>query len=597
MGNTGGTDSTFTSVTIVSITLTGGGVTLTGSAAGKFVLADGTDAGATITFAQLAGLTFSPASNVYGAVTIVFTLNDGQQNSDQAQLKFTVASVNDLPSDIELSGDRDTATGKDNEQYVLVDGKITTKDGTIAGALSAADFETNADDATGSQTGITYALSGTHGALFEVVGGKLQLKSGATPLAAGEKYTVVITATDSDGGTYSETFTIIQGGAYVETGAAGSEVRTYSDGKGLADENATGPVLLGKLGEEGVDAASANVSWALAAGGANNADFALVGGDTSITLGSAATTALAPATDGGVRNFTLRVTDGSGAMADTDFTLNLGAYYSYSGSNGATQAGTTHNDIFDTTTLLFFPSAPNTNVHTYDGGAGSDTLVLNTGNAQPFALTLNGSTEVSLAWSYTPFWPGANPIGQTLKIKNIENIVAAGANVILNITGDAQDNYFVSNADQADTLNGAGGNDTLNGGNGADTLNGGTGNDILIGGDGADMLTGGAGNDIFVLDIATTETKDAVTDFGTGTDKIRVDTSAGNETTLSALQNAANLRWTNNTNEATGSTNDAGTNDTVIYNTKGTADTADDVIIMILEDYTTDLTIDNFEII
>ncbi len=131
-----------------------------------------------------------------------------------------------------------------------------------------------------------------------------------------------------------------------------------------------------------------------------------------------------------------------------------------------------------------------------------------------------------------------------------------------------------------------------------DTLWGDANANILDGGAGVDTLTGGTGNDIFVLTIGSTEAKDAVTDFGVGTDKIRVDTSAGNETTLDALRTAANLRWTNDTNEATtGSTNDASTNDTVIYNTKGTADTSDDVIIMVLEDYSTALTIDNFEII
>jgi len=90
--------------------------------------------------------------------------------------------------------------------------------------------------------------------------------------------------------------------------------------------------------------------------------------------------------------------------------------------------------------------------------------------------------------------------------------------------------------------------------------------------------------------------KDAVTDFASG-DKIRVDTSAGNETTLTALRDAANLRWTNNTNEATGGTNDALINDTVIYDTKGTASTSDDVVIMVLEDFSTALSITNFDIV
>ena len=158
-------------------------------------------------------------------------------------------------------------------------------------------------------------------------------------------------------------------------------------------------------------------------------------------------------------------------------------------------------------------------------------------------------------------------------------------------------NDYIFGTPGDDILRGGAGDDVLMGGAGNDILNGGSGDDILVDGAGADTLTGGAGDDIFKLDIASSETKDAVTDFGTGTDKIRVDTTAGNETTLTALQNAANIRWTNDTNEATGSTNDANINDTVIYNTKGTADTSDDVIIMVLEDYTTALTINDFEIV
>ncbi len=38
-------------------------------------------------------------------------------------------------------------------------------------------------------------------------------------------------------------------------------------------------------------------------------------------------------------------------------------------------------------------------------------------------------------------------------------------------------------------------------------------------------------------------------------------------------------------------------NDTVIYDTKGTASTSDDVVIMVLEDFSTALSITNFDIV
>jgi Ca2+-binding RTX toxin-like protein len=77
----------------------------------------------------------------------------------------------------------------------------------------------------------------------------------------------------------------------------------------------------------------------------------------------------------------------------------------------------------------------------------------------------------------------------------------------------------------ADTITGTSEQDTLNGNWGNDIINGLGGNDILIGGWGRDTLTGGAGADIFrfesTLDSGTTAaTRDVITDFLSGTDKI-----------------------------------------------------------------------------
>ncbi|MDF2232491.1 calcium-binding protein [Albimonas sp. CAU 1670] len=79
-----------------------------------------------------------------------------------------------------------------------------------------------------------------------------------------------------------------------------------------------------------------------------------------------------------------------------------------------------------------------------------------------------------------------------------------------------------------DSVSGGSGNDTVAGGEGDDLVRGGSGNDTVFGGDGddtvmgdggADRLTGGAGADEFRLD--STTGADTVTDFETGTDKIR----------------------------------------------------------------------------
>ena len=142
------------------------------------------------------------------------------------------------------------------------------------------------------------------------------------------------------------------------------------------------------------------------------------------------------------------------------------------------------------------------------------------------------------------------------------------------------------------------GKNILNGGAGNDKIGGGSGADLLIGGAGTDELYGNGGNDTFLLDsTASSGNWDTVVDFASG-EKIRVDTAAGNETTLDALLTAANLRIVNTANSTDGSSlNEASKNDTVIYATNGTADTDDDWALMILEDYSTTLTISDFDII
>ncbi len=326
-------------------------------------------------------------------------------------------------------------------------------------------------------------------------------------------------------------------------------------------------------------------------GGTSNLTYSILDRDNSDAVvswltvsntGGLTATGGSNATDTGVRNLTLRAEDAAGETADTDFTLNLAAHYYNTGSSGATSTGTAYDDIFQTNALLIGGgSQSGTNVHTYDGGAGSDTLVLEIGNAAvPLTITLNGSTEVTFSWD----WVVSQQFkaGQTFKIKNIENIIATNTNIVLDVTGDAQDNFFsVVAYDKDDIMDGAGGND------------------ILDSGGGNDRLTGGTGNDIFVLhNTVATDNVDEVTDFGVGTDKIRVDTTNGNETTLNALLTSADLHISKAHHADPSSTNDTGVMDTLIWNKKGYENRPDVyTLVMVLEDYTTDLTIDNFEII
>ncbi|MEG9862780.1 MAG: hypothetical protein V6Z81_09915, partial [Parvularculales bacterium] len=186
--------------------------------------------------------------------------------------------------------------------------------------------------------------------------------------------------------------------------------------------------------------------------------------------------------------------------------------------------------------------------------------------------------------------------------------------------GDDADGLYGDGGD--DTLYGGGGGDRVSGGEGNDTLYGedgddrmlgGYGDDILYGGSGRNWMMGNQGDDIFVLNQnAQSGDVDHVADFSSGgrsgyygdgteggNDRIRVETATGAETTIEALKAAANIRWTQNRNydEDRAQHNQIDINDTIIYDTRGTARTSDDKVIMVLHDFTAPLTMDNFEVV
>lgn len=92
----------------------------------------------------------------------------------------------------------------------------------------------------------------------------------------------------------------------------------------------------------------------------------------------------------------------------------------------------------------------------------------------------------------------------------------------VSLNGDGGNNSYFG-ANQADTLNGNGGDDILSGNAGNDILNGGTGNDSMF---------GGTGNDIYIVD----STGDVVSEAGgDGTD--RVEASAASFTLPTGVEN------------------------------------------------------------
>ena len=155
-----------------------------------------------------------------------------------------------------------------------------------------------------------------------------------------------------------------------------------------------------------------------------------------------------------------------------------------------------------------------------------------------------------------------------------------------------------------DTLYGGAGNDVLHGSGGSDTLYGGAGDDTLDGGAGLDTLYGGDGDDEFALDIhgliqghiTDDSHADTIKDFGNGNDKIHIHVPASVlpslDVTISSLEqlySIFNLRVEKGhiaVDGLAGNIDDTAIENTAIY--------SGDVLLMVLEDFTADLTLDMF---
>ena len=180
--------------------------------------------------------------------------------------------------------------------------------------------------------------------------------------------------------------------------------------------------------------------------------------------------------------------------------------------------------------------------------------------------------------------------------------------------GDDADTLY--GGDESDSLYGNLGDDTLYGGAGGDWMRGESGADTLYGGEGIDKFWGGADNDIFYLDIANAEegnvNGDVVYDFSRGgtdgidrilievrkTYKATIDRLATDQAKLNKLMELADIRWEKaHTSIVTYHTDDKNTKNTVIYDKRGTSETSDDIVLMILEDFVDDLTFDMFQIV
>ena len=109
--------------------------------------------------------------------------------------------------------------------------------------------------------------------------------------------------------------------------------------------------------------------------------------------------------------------------------------------------------------------------------------------------------------------------------------IASGATLTVNASAMTEtDEVFTFTGTSSETngylsITGGTGADVITGAGAADTISGGAGADVITGGAGADRLTGGAGADTFVYTAVAQSSgaaTDTITDFVSGTDKLKV---------------------------------------------------------------------------
>jgi len=387
--------------------------------------------------------------------------------------------------------------------YTLNDATFVTT------ALGATNGVVDASGMTGSGA-LTFIGTAEDDSSLTITGGK-----GGDTLTGGE----AATGDTISGGSGND---IIDGGAGIDTlsGGEGNDtfiVSTQAEFIGLTSaETVNGGTGLDTLTFSD-DAGAATIS-ASDLGNINSIEVINLDGNdaTSITLSDSVFTA------NGTTSIKLMRTD------DTvvNFTVNAGGLSAVNSLDVRPADGGSSTDIITlgsgNDTVWYSDSAHFDTADVINGGAGTDGLVvLQVGNAHS-ATYSNVSNIESILYSnvnggtVTATLADANFVSQTLAPISGSGLVTA-----LSFTGTAEDDSSlnITGGTAGDTLLGSetlAKGDTIQGNGGADTIDGNKGGDILSGGAGADTFDYNAVSD------SNSATKDVITDYLSGTDKLTI---------------------------------------------------------------------------
>ncbi|SOZ38693.1 VCBS domain-containing protein [Cupriavidus neocaledonicus] len=440
----------------VTLTASGGTITLNGTAGLQFLAGDGSADGA-MTFtgsdaairAALDGLQFAGDKDYAGAASLQMQTSDGV-TADIDAVAIAIQPVNDAPV-----AAADVVYVSNNTGSILIPvSALLANDGDVDGLALAI---TGLSGATGAVSNLRFA-PGTNNSYI-----MFDSDNSAT---GSFSYTV----SDGAGGSSTATVTVKvspTNGAATVTLASETYQASYLDGGSNTD------ALTGAAASDIFIGGAASDTLRGGAG-----DDVLRGGAGDDTLDGGAGIDMLDLSDAS-SGLAFTLAQGSGTLVNLS-AVGLGSD-TYSNMEGV--VGSRFNDSLTGSGAndILRGGAGN---DTLDGGAGIDLLDFSDATgAIDFTLVQSSSaTSVNL---------GSVNLG-TDSYKGMEGVIGSAFN---------------------DTIAGSAGNDVLRGGAGDDHLGGGAGNDLLVGDAGSDTLAGGAGSDTFRLLRAEAASVDTITDF------------------------------------------------------------------------------------
>jgi len=412
---------------------------------------------------------YTPAANFHGQDRFEIQVTDALHFSATQLIVVDVASINDAPTDILLTGASAGIIERDHPPAGTVSTPI------ILGSLSATDVD--APDVGDFATHM-FSVSDSR---FEIVSGNvLQLKAGeAFDFEASTTVSVDVTVRDRGGApqglAYTRTFTfnVLDQDDYFY-GSPGADAITGQAGKNFIYGYAGNDVLNGGGNNDTIDG-----------GDGDDQIFGGVGGDTIYGgLGSDTVDGgdQADFIYGGDGNDTLNGQVGSdrlfgGAGDDLLIGGNSNDQLEGDAGNDRLEGGNGDDSLNggDGDDLLI----GGVGADTHRGRSGFDTVTYEASNA---AVNVDLQTGVATGGHAAgdtfvdrPERLVGSTFGDTLKGTTDANVIEGGAG-----------NDFIYGNAGNDTLIGGDGNDTIDGEGGDDTIDGGAGNDTLIGGNDSD---------------------------------------------------------------------------------------------------------------